>query len=154
MKFVRCAVRALVVRDGQLLTIQMSRDKDRAFYILPGGGQLHGENLRDSLARECREEIEVEPQVGELAYVREYIGRHHGFRQAHRNFHQLEVVFHATLPPEATPKLGMAKDKHQIGVRWIPLEKLAGVEFYPAKITDFIVDGSFCIPSPYLGDIN
>ena len=78
---VRTAARALIVRDGKLLTTLM-HDGNGDFYILPGGGQRHGEALAHTVARECREELGVEVEVGALAYVRDYIGRNHDFAAA------------------------------------------------------------------------
>ena len=73
MQSIRTASRALIIKDCKLLTIQM-RDSSGIFYILPGGGQQHGETLKESLVRECKEEIGALVTVGELLYIREYIG--------------------------------------------------------------------------------
>ena len=97
---VRTAARAVVVRDGRLLAITM-RDREGLFYILPGGGQRHGETLADTLRRETQEEIGVALEPGPLLYVREYIGKNHTFAAAHRYFHQVEVVFRCALPAGA-----------------------------------------------------
>lgn len=154
MKFVRSAVRALIVREGKLLTIAMRRGEGGIFYILPGGGQQHGETLPQSLCRECREEIGVEPLIGPIAYVREYIGRHHGFAHAHKDFHQIEVVFRCQLPEGVEPYSGAELDKHQIGIRWLPLQELPETEFYPAKLKEFLTGSDISIDALYLGDIN
>src|SRR4051812_20953461 len=38
---IRTAARALIVRDGKILTVVL-RDREGDFYVLPGGGQAHG----------------------------------------------------------------------------------------------------------------
>ena len=81
MRPIRTAARALIILNQQLLAIKM-RDASGVFYILPGGGQRHGETLQEGLVRECREEIGTTVEVGELLYVREYIGKNHEFRNA------------------------------------------------------------------------
>ncbi len=154
MKFVRSAVRALIIRDGRLLTIQMRRGKGEIFYILPGGGQAHGETMPESLQRECLEEIGVQPMVGNIAYVREYIGRNHTFHLAHKDFHQIEVVFRCTLPEGAEPCDGHETDRHQIGIRWLSFSELAAADFYPAKLKEFIRESDIHPDALYLGDIN
>lgn len=154
MKSVRSAARALIVHHGELLTITMRRGRGQLFHILPGGGQRHGETLHQTLLRECREEIGLEPIVGPIAYVREYIGRNHGFRQAHREFHQIEVVFRCQLAPGATPAAGHEADKHQVGLAWIPLGQLPEVEFYPACLKEHIRQNDIRVDPLYLGDIN
>ncbi len=151
---VRSAARALIVREGQLLTIEMQRQGGDIFYILPGGGQSHGETLRESLLRECEEEIGVHPIIGKVAYVREYIGKHHTFADRHRNFHQLEIVFHCTLDPTCQVLSANDPDRHQIGIRWLPLDGLDAFEFYPKVLTRYVVDGQLEVEELYLGDIN
>ncbi|MEM8549336.1 MAG: NUDIX domain-containing protein [Verrucomicrobiota bacterium] len=154
MKWVRSAARALIVQEGKLLAIQMQRVPGEVFYILPGGGQKHGETLIDALQRECLEEIGSKVDVGEIAYVREYIGRHHHLRKLHKDFHQLEVVFCCTVPEGVMPAPGRGHDRHQIGVVWLPLEELPQMEFYPEVLKRFIDGGEITASRLYLGDIN
>ena len=97
MRHIRTAARALIILEQQVLAIKM-RDRTGVFYILPGGGQRHGETLREGLERECLEEIGTHVEVGELLYVREYIGKNHEFRNSHHAFHQVENVFRCALP--------------------------------------------------------
>lgn len=154
MKSVRSAARALIIKDGRLLAIEMQRGKGPVFYILPGGGQTHGETLEATLRRECLEEIGLEPIIGPIAYVREYIGRNHTFKEAHKDFHQIEVVFRCSLMEGSMPKAGIDTDKNQIGFRWIPLSDIEQIDFFPAVLKTFIRDGAVEIDSLYLGDIN
>ena len=150
---IRTAARALIIHQSKLLAIKM-RDHSGVFYILPGGGQHHGETLREGLHRECREEIGTEVEVGELLYVREYIGKNHQFRHAHRSFHQLESVFRCTLPDPDGIGPGTEHDKKQIGVEWIPLEELQQRRFLPDVIKSFFTANDFKPHSNYLGDVN
>ncbi|MGE9293906.1 NUDIX domain-containing protein [Ruficoccus sp. ZRK36] len=154
LKWVRSAARALIIRDGQLLAVRMQRVPSQVFYILPGGGQRHGETLQDTLQRECLEEIGTKVIPGEIAYVREYIGRHHHLRKLHKDFHQLEVVFHCSLPEGVEPSPGTERDRLQIGVEWLPLSKLNDIEFYPEVLKKLIDDGQVNATRLYLGDIN
>jgi 8-oxo-dGTP diphosphatase len=150
---IRTAARALIISEGRLLAIKM-RDKTGVFYILPGGGQQHGETLREGLLRECLEEIGTAVEIGELLYVREYIGKNHEFRHAHHNFHQLESVFRCTLPDPDDIGPGTEHDKKQIGVEWIPLKVLDQHRFLPEVIKPFFSASSFEPASNYLGDVN
>ncbi|WP_269543175.1 NUDIX domain-containing protein [Cerasicoccus fimbriatus] len=152
---VRSASRAVIIQDGKLLAIKMKRPREKEiFYILPGGGQRHGETLVTSLMRECREEIGVEPIVESMAYVREYIGRNHSFSNKHRHFHQLEVVFFCRLPEGVEIDLSTNGDRNQVGIEWIPMSELPKANFYPRKIIEFIREGGLHIDPLYLGDIN
>ena len=153
MRTIRTAARALIVLEGKLLAIKM-RDQSGVFYILPGGGQRHGETLSECLQRECLEEIGTAVDVGEFLYLREYVGKNHEFRHAHRSFHQVESVFRCSLPYPNVIGPGTEHDKKQIGVEWIPLDELDTRRFLPEVIKPFFTTDSFEPSSNYLGDVN
>lgn len=150
---IRNAARAVIVRDGQLLTVEM-RDHRGLYHLLPGGGQRPGETLHIALARECEEEIGVPIEIGTLLFVREYLGRNHNFSSRHRDFHQVEFVFRATLADGAEPCAGCEVDKHQVGIAWIPLENLANARFYPQAVIPYFTRENLECPEVYLGDMN
>lgn len=153
MKWIRHATRAVIVRDGKLLVIKMC-DRSGIFYVLPGGGQRHGETMKEGLIRECWEEIGLEVDIGPLLYVREYIGRNHGFSKYHRDFHQVETVFACTIPADAEPKNGSETDRKQIGHTWLALENLQEHRFLPADAIPMIQQKVANSEGLYLGDIN
>jgi ADP-ribose pyrophosphatase YjhB (NUDIX family) len=150
---VRTAARAVVVSDGRLLAIAM-RDREGDFYILPGGGQRHGETLADTLRRETREEIGVALEPGPVLYVREYIGKNHDFADEHRNFHQVEVVFRCKVPEGADLTAGADKDRRQVGVAWLDLAKFANYRFFPAFLKKCVRKGDLVVEPVYWGDLN
>jgi 8-oxo-dGTP diphosphatase len=153
MRPIRTAARALIILQGKLLAIKM-RDHSGIFYILPGGGQHHGETLVQGLQRECLEEIGTDVEVGELLYVREYIGKNHQFRKDHRSFHQLESVFRCSLPNPNGIGPGTEHDKKQIGVEWVALDELHKHRLLPEAIKPFFTKEGFEPSSNYLGDVN
>ena len=153
MRHIRTAARALIIHEGKLLAIKM-RDNSGIFYILPGGGQRHGETLKEGLKRECLEEIGTEVEVGELLYVREYIGKNHEFRRSHHAFHQVENVFMCTLPHPDAIGPGSEHDKKQIGVEWIPIKDLPQRRVLPEVIKPFFKADGFDPGTHYLGDVN
>ena len=153
MHHIRIAARALIIFDQKVLAIKM-RDRSGVFYILPGGGQQHGETLREGLMRECLEEIGTNVEVGELVYVREYIGKNHEFRSSHHAFHQVENVFRCILPNPDGIGPGTEHDKKQVGVEWIPLDDLEKYRLLPEVIKPFFKNGSFNADTNYLGDVN
>jgi len=153
MRPIRTAARALIIHEQKLLVIKM-RDRSGTFYILPGGGQNHGETLSEGLQRECLEEIGTQVRVGELLYVREYIGKNHEFRKNHSAFHQVENVFRCYLPNPDQIGQGTELDKKQIGIEWIPLADLSSRRFLPEAIKRYFSSEDFCVNINYLGDVN
>lgn len=154
MPGVRTSARALIVRDGRLLTVRMEAPGEGVFYVLPGGGQRPGEDLRQALVRECREELGIGIEVGVLAYVREFIAERHAFKAVPSDFHQVEVVFHARVLDASTLGSGSESDPLQSGVEWLPLERLSKVVLYPSQIVPLLQSANWSIRDHYLGAVN
>ena len=148
----RPAIKALIVRDGALL-VTVNTHWTPLFYLLPGGGQQFGESMREACVRECREEVGVEVTVGEVAFVRDYIGSRHEFADWDSHYHQIEVVFWATLAPGAEPVHGPAGDSFQTGIRWVPLDELADAPLWPQALKGWLAADPADRPV-YLGDVN
>lgn len=151
---IRVAARAVIVRDGALLVVTL-RDASGSFYILPGGGQKHGETLENTVRRECAEELGIRVKPGKMLYLREYIGKNHDFKARHKAFHQVEVVFRCEIENDENLGHGSEEDKRQVGFSWIPLTQLRDARFFPSVFKNFLRDdGSLDVPFGYLGDIN
>jgi ADP-ribose pyrophosphatase YjhB (NUDIX family) len=136
VKPIRTSAKAIIVRDGRLLTSHLL-DSVGDWYTLPGGGQHHGETLTEAVLRECREEIGVEVDVHELLFIREYIAQHHEFANFEPDVHQVEFMFRCSLLHGAEPGLGLEPDTQQIGIAWLPLARLHDYRLYPLALRDF-----------------
>lgn len=99
---IRNSAKAIVIRDNCLLAIR-NLDAQGDWYILPGGGQEHGETLPQALQRECLEELGTIVQVGTLKLVREYIAQNHEFANQDSQVHQMEFMFACEVPAGYTP---------------------------------------------------
>ena len=69
---IRNGVRAVIVRERQLLLLRKAYEDGSERYVLPGGAQDQGETLTEALQRECREEIDTEVMVSGLLYLADY----------------------------------------------------------------------------------
>lgn len=66
----RTSARAVIIQNGELLTMFRHREKDgkvKEYYVIPGGGREEGEKLEDTVKRELQEEMNVEIKV--LGYL-------------------------------------------------------------------------------------
>ena len=119
MPHVRVAAKAIVMRGGRLL-ITRNVDAEGTFFLLPGGGQEHGESLPVALRREVMKEVGAPVEVHDLVLVRDYIARNHEFAQE-GDVHQLELFFRCTLQVDTLPSNGPHPDIWQTGVEWLDL---------------------------------
>ena len=152
-KPIRNSAKAIIIRNGCLLLIR-NRGEEGDWHTLPGGGQNHGETLREALQRECQEEIGVRVQVGELRFVREYIGRNHEFAEQDAETHQVEFMFECWIDASSTPANGKTPDAQQTGVAWIPLSELESSRLYPKVLCQILKNGLSDLTTRYLDDVN
>jgi len=150
---IRNSAKAIIVKDEKLLAIKM-QGEGAVFYILPGGGQEHGENLHQTLERECLEEIGTKVEIGELAFIREYIGKNHEFAVRHKGVHAIDFMFLCKVDQETFDN-GSNPDNEQIGVEWLPIKELLQYNLYPRALrTQLIAYFEGEKATTYLGDIN
>jgi ADP-ribose pyrophosphatase YjhB (NUDIX family) len=154
MKPIRNSAKAVVIEDGRLLA-NRHVDAQGPWFSLPGGGQRAGEPLLDALRREVLEETGFEVEVGDLRFVREYIGRNHEFAEHDADVHQVELMFQCRLS-RVRPRLEPTDpDERQVGVEWLPLADLAERRLYPSVLAEHLRDGLPPAEGPvYLGDVN
>lgn len=150
---IRNSAKAVIVKEGKLLTIKIHENGD-TYYILPGGGQEHGENLHRALERECIEELGAKVEIGELLFVREYIGKNHELATYHSHAHQTEFMFLCNVNQVLFIN-GTSPDKGQIGIEWLPISELLEYELFPRALRTHLIsyyESGEAVT--YVGDIN
>jgi len=152
---IRNSAKAVIVQNNKVLVIK-KEDKEGFYYILPGGGQEHGETLHQALKRECIEEIGVDVEIGDMIFLREYIGKNHEHSEFDLKVHQTEYMFLCRIKENGKViENGTIPDDGQIGVEWLPLSSLLEHRLYPQEIrSHFINYFNGEKHSVYLGDIN
>lgn len=100
----RFAVRGIFVHEGKLLCIwhKPYRGPEIDYWCVIGGGVDPGEPLLESLEREITEETGIQPKIGRLIYMQQYID---GDQE------QLEL-FYNILNPEDYSKVDLSKTSH------------------------------------------
>jgi len=153
---IRVSAKAIIVHQDHLLLIRYKSESDE-WYTLPGGGQLFGEKLSETLVRECLEETTFRVEPGKLVFIREYIGANHEFAEFDGDTHQIELMFLASLADEGTNlhNLEINADRDQVGAQWVTLEDVKNAPLFPAALRSLIAEKQFTAStSIYLGDVN
>lgn len=133
-RIIRNSARAIITKDNKVLLIK-NTEAGKDYYVLPGGGQEVGENLAQTVVRECEEEANVEIAIGDIICVIECIEG--------EPFHRIDIIFRATYLGESKKK-NENLDTEQIGVEWIPISQIADINFYPEKVKKFILGSTEC----------
>ena len=118
----RVAAYAVIVRDERILLSRLAeRISPSELWTLPGGGIDHGEDPRDAVIREIREETGLVAVVGEQARV---YSAHmpHARRDGRRSdYHALRIVYDAWVQPDAPEPRVVEVDGSTVDAAWHPL---------------------------------
>jgi 8-oxo-dGTP diphosphatase len=150
---IRNSAKAIIIEGDRLLAMK-GKDPSGTYYLLPGGGQEPGETLVEALRRECREEVNAELIVGELRFIREYIGRNHEFAESEADVHQVEFMFVCRLADGCQVGVGPRPDVAQCGVEWLELSDIERYRLYPRALGPRLKSLAPGGPTVYLGDVN
>jgi 8-oxo-dGTP diphosphatase len=137
-KLQRVAAYALVLRDEQILLTRLaSRISADEKWHLPGGGVDHGENPRDALVREIREETGLDAEVGDTARV--YSAHLPSmWRKGRRwDYQALRIVYDAWVPVDAPEPRVVEVDGSTVDVAWHPV---ADVISGALPVTDIVTE--------------
>ncbi|GIP18176.1 DNA mismatch repair protein MutT [Paenibacillus montaniterrae] len=151
MKPIRNSAKAIIIENNQLL-LTRNQDEQGFFYLFPGGGQEKGEELKVTVERECNEELGCEVVVGDIVYIREYIGKNHEFAEWDYDVHQVEFYFECRIKESVEKFIGTNPDNNQVGVEWIEIDSLNKLRIYPSKLSEKIMNRHQ--KGCYMGDTN
>lgn len=106
---------AVIFKGGSVLLVKRRNEPSRGLWSLPGGVVEAGERVRETVAREVREETGITVRVGSLVGVFEKIVRKGG-----------RIRFHfAVLDYLATPLSGRLRPASDADdARWVPIPAL------------------------------
>lgn len=138
----RVAAYAVIVRGDHILLSRLSPVvTPDELWTLPGGGLDHGENPRDAVIREIREETGLDAEVSDTARV---YSAHmpQAWRSGRRvNAHAVRIVYDGWVAPGAPEPQVLEVDGSTIEAAWQPLaDVLAGVVPVTPLVTEALAD--------------
>jgi 8-oxo-dGTP diphosphatase len=119
---------ALIVNDNKILCLKYLYNQTEV-YNLPGGNLEFGEALKPALARELKEELNLNIEVGEMIAIAEI---HLPEKSS------LHLTFYCKIGDQ-TPVLN-PKETSALAAEWVDIEKLVSMNLYPniaSKILSF-----------------
>ena len=146
---IRNAVRAVIVRNDQLLLLKKTGGDRGERYALPGGAQNLGETLAQALERECLEEIGSAVKILALVNVADHFKTRETDPPSTR--HMVEFLFRCSVRDDYIAHNGSKPDKSQVDVVWVNLARLAAMPLYPESLTHWLPEGILRDTPVYLG---
>ena len=119
---------ALILQNRKLL---VTKDNDKYYTI--GGAIQVGERTEEAVVREVKEELGVQAQVGQLAFVVE-----NRFEEDDVYYHNIEFHYLVDLLEDAP--LTMQEDEKTQPCEWIDIDKLEGINLVPAFLKTALPD--------------
>ena len=119
---IRCAAKALIMKDGCVLLNRCRRGDGSVYYDLPGGGQHPYESMEEAVLREVREEAGIEIRILRFAALAEEIYTDEALRRKYPDY--THRVMHVFLAEPVNETIGMPTEK-DLGMEeseWIPLD--------------------------------
>ena len=123
----RVAAYAVILRGGEILLSRLSPSiTPEELWTLPGGGLDHGEDPRDAVVREIREETGLDATIGETARV--YSAHLPGvWRDGRRvDAHALRIVYEGWVPADAPAPRVLEVDGSTVEAAWQPVDAVLG----------------------------
>ena len=136
---IRNAVRAVIVRNDQVLLLKKAGGISGERFALPGGGQNLGETLAQALKRECLEEIGSTIEIVALMNVADHFKPRETDPPSTR--HLVEFLFRCIVPDDYVAHNGIKPDKSQLDVVWKNLADLAAIPLYPESLSHWLSRG-------------
>ena len=121
----RVAAYAVILRESRILLCRLApRIARDELWTLPGGGLDHGEDPRDAVLREIREETGLTATVSDTARV--YSAHMPGaWRDGVQvDAHALRIVYDGWVPPEAPEPRVLERDGSTVEAAWIPVAEV------------------------------
>lgn len=122
-------VSALMLKEDKLYLAKSPKDE----YYLLGGAILVNELTETAIQREIYEEVGIQIEVGQLAFVVE-----NHFSLENTEYHQIE--FHYVVTPLSSPNSKMEEGGQIRRCEWVSLNELDNINLNPAFLKKALIN--------------
>ncbi len=131
---VRCASKAIILRNGKVLLNRCRTEAGEVYYDLPGGGQKAYEPMEETVVREVAEETGYRVRVTGFLGLIEQIHEDPALRETWPDYaHRINHIFRAEVI--GAPQAPTEKDFEYEGSLWVPLAEADTLPFRPASLS-------------------
>ncbi len=135
---IRNTVKAIIIRNNEILINKCSDNKNGDYYTLPGGGQNKFESLQEALVRECLEETGYLISPIKLIALCEEIYNDPVTREEFPDYaHILHHIFICKLCSDKR-EIPTEKDSSQIESEWVAVSSLKNIKLLPKYLGENI----------------
>ena len=149
---IRCASKALIIKDDHILLNRCRNDSQQIYYDLPGGGQHPYETLEEALIREVKEETGNTVRVKRFAGLAEEIYTNEQLRQTYPDYtHRIIHFFVAEVCGDQRDPIS-EKDYQMEDSEWIPISAVVTLpRLCPSRLQPILQDVLRTNQPVYLG---
>ena len=129
-------VNGVLIVDNEVLTVKIDNNP---FYCLPGGHIKMGEDSKEAIIREIKEETGIDVQVEKLLSVTENFFTRKNGKKIH------ELGFYYLLNPNEETKKQEREvieedegNKTKLYLKWVDIDKMENIDFRPYQLKDKI----------------
>jgi ADP-ribose pyrophosphatase YjhB (NUDIX family) len=129
-------VNGIVIGNGKMLTIKM---KNNVSYCLPGGHVELGEDSKEAIIREIKEELETDSIIDkELAIVENFYVDKNNLKTHELSFYYLvKPVNFDKIKLENYSRIEIDKgEEKQLNFEWLELKDLMNIDFRPSFLKE------------------
>lgn len=130
--------RGICIYNGKLLVIErlnLEKDFDQKYYVLPGGDVEDDESLEDAVLREFDEETSIKVKLGEL-----FLSFTDESDDIDKYYYLCTYVFgEPILSAKSEEAEKMKKGRQVYTPMWLPLSELKNINLYPEEVKEKIL---------------
>ena len=133
-------VRAVIIENNKILLIKRTK-VEAIYWVFPGGGVEEGEDIKDALKRECKEELGIEVGVGELL-IKVFSGKKETLGQL-ESFYLCDILS-GSLGTGQGPEF--KRDSSIFGtydIEWVNIKDISKLNLYPEEAKNLIYQNEY-----------